>query len=191
MWRVVFGFAVKPRDAVKWILAERHPLWGVVWGVLGALAFPALSLLTRYVSDEFVEVGVPHFLQVETLVAAGTYVLDCLVIFLFALLWGGRGNPLRYASVAGWAGAFEVFWVVLMLPVIVLGSHLKEAEGVSKLLMTAVIMMPLFGVLGLVLAWFRFQAAAIAEVLSLSQGRAWAVFMILILPLFLFYDTVL
>jgi hypothetical protein len=188
-FQILLWYFFHPKEIVQRIDSVQAILLGAAIGVLGAFSFPVLSYLTRVGSPDNVESGTHNALWVSLALVAGFFLGASVLVYLCAFLFGGRGSLLRFIGTTGWSGLFFVIMSIGLSLTMFLAPRLDGMSGATHYLALGATVVPVLLSLALFVAWFRLVLTGLREVLGLGRWRSIVLWVVLLLPLLLVYDS--
>jgi len=182
-------YFIQPKEIVQRINSPRSIVLGVAMGILGAFAFPVLSYFSRVWSPDSLDPGTNELLTQTLALVSAFFFGSSVLIYLAAIMFGGRGPILRFMGTLGYSGLFFVLMSAALAITTTLGPKLEGLSGPAKIFATGASVVPVFLSFGLFVAWLRMMFTGLRQVLGVGRWRSIALLVVLLLPLLLIYDS--
>lgn len=186
---MISSYFADKRGFIKGIVQSDLRWIGLIIGVLSTYTFPIISYLARMMANNLRENELIQMAVIFPLKSSIYFFGSVFFISIIARVFGGKWKPMLYAYAAGWAGLLAIACQLLILPALATGAAGTAGATLSQPLLVIVVISVL-AMLIVFVEYIKVSVIIISEVFEMKTARAFLVWIITAIPLFLIYSAI-
>ncbi|NLD92552.1 MAG: hypothetical protein GX639_07780 [Fibrobacter sp.] len=175
------------KSFIGYIINRNNLLEAIIVGIIGSLAFPISSLISRVILHRTLPNEFVRFVTKDLLVAVIYFVASLFVTYFVCRIFKGKNALKQFTIGIGWVGIYSIILSLIILLLTISSIFLKPGAQPD----IAIALPAIFCTLGMIIISFyaiKYEIIVIKTVFNFRTFKAIIIWIVTYIPLFIAYS---